>query len=170
MAHEIHKQLTDGQEELVIEYRSSIPLKDSINLESIQNSYRDALERAAANEIFRGISLIGPHRDDLIFKINGSDARVFASQGQQRTAVLSVKLAEMQLLSEVIGESPVVLLDDVMSELDDRRRAQIFQYLADDCQVFITCTNLEALSSEMADKAEILTVQEGRIECALKKA
>lgn len=165
-AREIHERLTDEREELNILYQPSVPLETEVSLAAIQGSYQQALRGRAQEEIARGVTVVGPHRDDLIFRINGADARVFASQGQQRTAALSVKLAETQLLTEVAGEPPVVLLDDVMSELDDRRRAQIFEFLARDCQTFITCTNLEALSPEIAERASVFTVRDGRIECA----
>jgi DNA replication and repair protein RecF len=165
-AREIHKKLTDGLEELQVLYRPSTPLPEEVSMESIRLSHQQALEKCVQEEILRGVTLIGPHRDDLMFNIEGADARIYASQGQQRTAALSVKLAEVQLLSEIAGEPPVVLLDDVMSELDDNRRAQILQFLADDCQAFITCTNLEGVSPEMTKRASIFTVRNGEVQCA----
>jgi len=165
IAKEIHGHLSDGQEDLEIAYLSSVALPEEVSLEGIRQSFRQVLSTGTREEIERGMTLWGPHRDDLIFRINGADARAFASQGQQRTVALSLKLAEMELLSEIVGEAPVMLLDDVMSELDDNRRRQVLALVAGKCQTFLTCTNLRALSPEVTEEAAVFEVRGGKIEC-----
>jgi DNA replication and repair protein RecF len=108
--------------------------------ETSPEAYLAALEKCRRAEIARGVTLVGPHRDDLGIVINSKGARQFASQGQQRTAVLSLKLAELAMLAEALGETPVFLLDDVMSELDARRREYLLHLLGDNVQTIMTGT------------------------------
>lgn len=167
-AKQIHLNLTDGEEDLVIQYHPSVPVE---NLSSenqnliIAENFKKAIHNLQRAEIFRGSTLAGPHRDDLIFLINGVNARIYASQGQQRTVALSLKLAEMKLLSDLTGEIPVVLLDDFMSELDEKRRKKILELLAKDCQAFITTTTLEILAPDISSRATVFSVHGGRVEC-----
>src|SRR5207237_9270651 len=90
--------------------------------EATESAFRNQLESATAAETRRGVTLIGRQRDDVQFLINGADARLYGSMGQQRTVVLSLKLAQFRLMEDYVGEMPVMLLDDVFSDLDDRRR------------------------------------------------
>jgi DNA replication and repair protein RecF len=107
--------------------------------------------------------LWGPHRDDLIFYLNGMDLKKYGSQGQQRTAILSLKMAELQTFYRLHGEYPLLLLDDVMSELDDHRRHFLIQMVKKyQIQTIITGANIELLTEEMAEN-EIFSVQEGKI-------
>ena len=93
-------------------------------------------------DIILGSTQTGPHRDDIAMMINGQDVRSYGSQGQQRTTALSMKLAEMELMEEEIGTPPILLLDDVMSELDQDRQTHMIQYI-ERCQTLITCTGVE---------------------------
>ena len=102
------------------------------------------LKESRRRDVFRGGTGVGPHRDDLTICINGEEAKGFASQGQQRTAVLSLKLAELEILSNIRGEKPVLLLDDVFSELDRKRQALLLSACRE-VQTFITCTHLDTL-------------------------
>lgn len=123
-AKDILKDISDGGEELCIEYESSVDptVRDR---ETIKAEYERILTGNTEREIAAGITLYGPHRDDLEIKINGKSARAFASQGQQRSIVLALKLSEGEVIKEICGEYPVFLFDDVLSELDDKRRRYV---------------------------------------------
>ena len=118
----------------------------------------DALER----DRFRGSTSVGPHRDDVAMALDGSDVRVYGSQGQQRTVVLSLKLSELQIMRQLRGESPVLLLDDVFSELD-RRRQRMLLDAVQGCQTFLTCTHLEELSAAGALQMQVYSVSAGNV-------
>jgi DNA replication and repair protein RecF len=111
----------------------------------------------------RGVTLVGPQRDDVQFLINGADARTFGSQGQQRTVVLSLKLAEFRLMEDYVGEPPILLLDDVMSDLDDARRAHLLTYIRRRSQTFVTCTNLRAFPEDVMQEARVFHVESGSV-------
>jgi DNA replication and repair protein RecF len=118
---------------------------------------RDALARRLAEtadkEVWNGTTLIGPHRDDLVFELDGRDMSGFASRGQQRTAILAFKLAELDLLTEEDGRPPLLLLDDVFSELDPDRRAHLVRRIAELPQAFVTTTTLEDLDPALVAAA-----------------
>ena len=105
--------------------------------ELLEKSYSEKLTEEQA----RCRSLIGPHRDRIVFTLNESDAQSFASQGQQRSIVLAFKLTEVKLIEEIIDKRPILLLDDVMSELDESRREKLTKFIEDKTQVFITSTD-----------------------------
>lgn len=129
---EIHSQITGGTEELEIEYEPCCQVED----------FERYITRNSEREIAARMSLFGPHRDDIIFKINGIDVRSFGSQGQQRTVALSLKLAEIEMVKKISGDMPVLLLDDVLSELDEGRQKRLLQSI-DGIQTIITCTGLD---------------------------
>ncbi|MDO4732382.1 MAG: DNA replication/repair protein RecF [Bacillota bacterium] len=140
-AAEIHAQLSGG-EELSLQYANIAAGKSGgKSADEIREHFLSELERLRPNEIYRGMSLCGPHRDDLLIRLDGRPARDFASQGQQRTAALSLKLAELELARSIRGEYPVLLLDDVLSELDQNRSAQVLAYVADKGQTFISAVD-----------------------------
>jgi len=136
-----------SKEELTLSYRPRF---------SDRQSFLDKLESSFSREVEQGCTLYGPHRDDFEIFINGKDAKSFASQGQQRSAVLSLKLAQADLLFKEYGEYPVLLLDDIMSELDKERRAYLAGRIPDK-QVFITCTDLDGL----LERGKVFTVTNG---------
>ncbi len=111
-------------------------------------------------ELRRCQTLVGPQRDDLAFSINGHDARAFGSQGQQRTIVLAWKMAEVELAREVVGEQPLLLLDDVMSELDEGRRHAMTQFVQGGVQTVVTTTNLGYFPGELLEQARVVSVGE----------
>ena len=122
--------------------------------------------RAAREEdCRRGFTSVGPHRDDYKIIINGKDARAFASQGQQRTAALSLKLAEIEVMREETNEAPVLLLDDVMSELDVSRRRMLLTRIGG-VQTMITCTHLDDLGGAEYEKA--ISICEGKLNLWIK--
>ncbi|HPI99559.1 MAG TPA: DNA replication/repair protein RecF [Enterococcus sp.] len=163
-ASQLHQKISQNKETLVIEYISSVPDTPWDNLEAVQTAFRQALEKVKNKEHFRQVTLAGPHRDDLIFLINERNVQTFGSQGQQRTTALSVKLAEIDLMKEETGEYPVLLLDDVMSELDDARQLHLLETIEGKVQTFLTTTTLEHVKDKMTVEPEIFYVRQGQLE------
>jgi DNA replication and repair protein RecF len=124
----------------------------------------EAVHNSLAEDLRRGSTGVGPHRDDLRIRLQGQDARSYASQGQQRTAVVSLKLAEAALIQTRTGERPVLLLDDVLSELDGERRAALLKEVAAGGQVIVTSVEAGPFPPELIARAMVWTVSEGRIE------
>lgn len=149
-AKNIHKTITID-ENLDIEYSYKKPENISVK-QDLQNQF----EKSLTKELELGYTCVGPHRDDMIFKINGLDCRQFASQGQQRTVALVVKLSLMEVIKQEIGEYPVLLLDDVLSELDDERQNRLLN-LTKQYQTLITCTALPRINF----KANIIEIKNG---------
>ena len=128
----------------------------------VENASHGLMERAIQqrqrDEEARKTSLIGPHRDEIVFCINGREARSYASQGQQRTIALAWKLAEVAVIKEIGGQPPVLLLDDVMSELDEARRHALARFVGEAAQTFITTTNLGYFDKGLVDRALVVTL------------
>ena len=114
------------------------------------------LDRFYDEERRRMRSLIGPHNDEILFSLAGRDAAAFASQGQQRSIVLAWKLAEVEVVRTILGVSPVLLLDDVLSELDGSRREMLVRFVTGEVQTFITATDLDGFSGEIVDRAQVV--------------
>ena len=129
-----------------------------------EEEFLEAILKARDTEKKQRITLVGPHRDDLLFQINGEDIRKFGSQGQKRTAALSLKLAEIELVKEKIEDYPILLLDDVFSELDKKRQNFLLDEISD-VQSIITCTGLEDLIENRFPIDKLYYVEDGRIEC-----
>lgn len=148
----IHKKLSGGLEELEVRYVPDVG----------SDEFMDRLLSGRRSDIWQKSTQTGPQRDDIIFIINGTDGRRFASQGQQRTAALSLKLSEIELTRRVTGEDPVLLLDDVLSELDRKRQDMLLSEIGD-IQTLITCTGLEEYVEKRRNDAEIFNVKAGKI-------
>ena len=133
------------------------------NTETIYQKILASFERNKATEIRKGTTTSGPHRDDIEFKLDGKNAHLYASQGQQRSIALSVKLAEIQLVHQLTDEYPLLLLDDVMSELDHGRQSALLNYIHGKTQTFITTTDLEGISWEIIKKPRVYHIQSGKI-------
>ena len=131
--------------------------------DAILQAFQRHLNSVAGDEARRGVTLVGPQRDDVQFLIDGSEARIYGSQGQQRTVALAIKLAEFQLIEDYVGEPPVMLLDDVMSDLDDSRRKHLLAWVRRRCQTFITCTNLRSFPDEILNEATLFHVVKGTL-------
>jgi len=165
----IHGRITGGRERLELVYRpffagdSGPAQAEWEDPAAVRERFQEELRRRQGEEMARGVSLVGPQRDDVRFLIDGADARSFASQGQQRTAVLAVKLAELEFLREETAEYPVLLLDDVLSELDASRRAYLLEVVADTVQTFVTTAHLEPLPASLRERARIFHVQAGTV-------
>lgn len=138
LANLMHRKITDNKENLTVIYQKHGV--ESIEINDLAEEYRCKLIELRQNDIWRGSTSIGPHRDDLILSVNGINLRTFGSQGQQRTGVLALKLAELEFIKSETGEYPVLLLDDVMSELDASRREHLITFIKDRIQTFITAT------------------------------
>ena len=121
------------------------------------------MQRAHEEEINRGVTLTGPHRDDLHFLVDGIDMTLYGSRGQQRTAALSTKLAEITLMQQVTGETPVLLLDDVMSELDAARRRQVIEIVYKVGQAFLTTTDWQDYDPDFRRQAKLFSVTMGQV-------
>ena len=156
LARQAHASLTGGREELNLRYISQIG--------DVSNAYEAILEKlhaARKEDLRRMTTTVGIHRDDMGISINGKEARTFASQGQQRSAVLSLKLAQLEWASTESGEAPILMLDDVMSELDPGRRRQLIERI-DRVQTFVTCTDLSDLAG--ARQGAVYRVENGKLE------
>ena len=125
---------------------------------AIKDLFLAALEAHADDELRRGMTLVGPHRDEIAFSIDGRDARSFASQGQQRSLVLAWKVAEVAVTRDILGRYPLLLLDDVMSELDAHRREAFMAFVADGIQTVITTTNLGYFTDEALQGAKVVRI------------
>jgi DNA replication and repair protein RecF len=178
LASRIHHELTRGTEILRFSYEPAYdPLpkpngqlglkldtaidRSSLELDEIQDGFLARLKEIRGEEIARGVTTIGPHRDDLRFIINKADVSDYGSRGQIRTTLLALKLAEVEWMKERTGETPVILLDEVMAELDTSRRADLLKYVGEDQQVLFTTTDLTLFSPEFTNAAEIWDVKNG---------
>ena len=162
-AEEIHAGITKGEEQLRIVYKPSFDCEPGADEPVLINQFMIKLSQVREQEIRRGTTLVGPHRDDLEFLINDRDAQTYGSQGQQRTVGLSVKLAEIELIRHEIGEYPLLLLDDVLSELDQTRQNQLIATFQSKVQTFITTTGTESLKLQLLDDAVIYNVEGGQV-------
>lgn len=153
----IHSEITSGKEKIEFKYTSTI--KD---LENIKENFYSLLEKNRVRDCERGITSVGPHRDDFTVLINDIDTKSYGSQGQQRTAVLTIKFSSLKIIKELTGEHPVLLLDDVLSELDFSRKRYILSTIGD-IQTIITCTGIEDLYEYLDDKSKVFKVKDGEI-------
>jgi len=157
----IHKDITDGKETLTIQYKASIPYQK--DPQKLKEHFEAALCETRLKDIARGATSRGPHRDDLDIRFNDIDMRHFGSQGQQRTAALSMKLAELALIEEETGEKAVLLLDDVLSELDAGRQTFLIRSMAA-VQIFITAAEISETIQESFANGKVFEIKDGRIE------
>lgn len=162
LAHQWHRAISGQQEDLRIHYQPNVPLTED-DPQAIQASFLDKIQQRAMAERHQRTTLVGPHRDDLDLTINDTPSRQYGSQGQQRTLVLALKLAELHLIDEVVGEPPLLLLDDVLAELDLNRQNQLLETIQDRFQTIITTTHLGAFDSQWMTSSQIVTVKQGQL-------
>jgi len=155
--------ISGGREHLQMVYRPSFQVKPQWDLMEGLEHYREQLREARRKEIYQGVCLLGPHRDDLEFLVNGVNMLSYGSRGQQRTVALSAKLAELAYMREGTGEEPILLLDDVFSELDAHRREYVLQQILQHEQVLITATDFTGLPGEILAKAKQYRVSNGEV-------
>ena len=181
LASRVHHELTRGAEILRLSYEPAFdPLpkpngqlglkmdmildRSRLELDEIRDGFRASLKALHSTEIARGVTTIGPHRDELRFLANDVDLGYYGSRGQVRTTLLSLKLAEVNWMKDRTGEWPVILLDEVMAELDSQRRADLMKYIGETEQVLFTTADLNVFAPEFIEKADIWRVEGGRVE------
>jgi DNA replication and repair protein RecF len=157
-----HQAISGSTEQLEISYAPNVGLGED-DPTVLQQAFLAKLAEKAIAEQFQGSTLVGPHRDEVDYVINGTPARQYGSQGQQRTLVLALKLAELKLIEEVIGEPPLLLLDDVLAELDLSRQNQLLDAIQDRFQTLITTTHLGSFDAQWLNSSQILTVNAGQL-------
>ena len=180
LAARTHRDLTRGSEVLRLSYQPAydplptqpgqlpLPLdapvdRSGVSLEAMRSGFAASLLKLRAEEIARGVTTIGPHRDELRFIANGVDLGVYGSRGQVRTAMLSLKIAEVAWMHHKSGQWPVLLLDEVLAELDANRRADLLERLSQSEQALLTTTDLDLFSQEYVQRATLWNVHEGRL-------
>jgi DNA replication and repair protein RecF len=157
-----HASISASTEVLQVSYAPNVNL-DKDDPEAVQMAFLEKLLARRLPEQVHGTTLVGPHRDEVDFTINETPAKSYGSQGQQRTLVLALKLAELKLIEEVVGEPPLLLLDDVLAELDLNRQNQLLEAIQDRFQTLITTTHLGAFDSLWLNSSQVLSVQAGQI-------
>ncbi|MGB9596310.1 MAG: DNA replication/repair protein RecF, partial [Candidatus Poribacteria bacterium] len=169
LTKEKHRQLTSSKENIGLEYQSSL-VKSSDEIDQIFDLFQEKLNKNNDVDIKLGTTTVGPHRDDLIITIDSMDIRKFGSQGQQRTAVLSLKLATIDLINQKLGDYPIILLDDVASELDEKRVSLLFDLINKiPAQTFLTTTDFHSndmsiwLSNKEKTDLSIFIVENGSV-------
>jgi len=155
----IHREISVDNEDLEVHYKPSVSF-DTDDINEIMEIYLETLEKSEEEDIRKGSTGRGCHRDDILINVNGNEVRVFGSQGQQRTTVLSLKLSEIELMYKETGEYPILLLDDVMSELDSFRQKMLLYYL-DKVQTFITTTKLSNFPNIKTRDMELYEISKG---------
>jgi DNA replication and repair protein RecF len=179
LAARVHHELTRGNETLRLAYEPAYdPIKpekqmglkldtvvdrSSLTTEEIRNGFLKKLRKVREEEIARGATTIGPHRDELRFIVNKADLGDYGSRGQIRTTLLALKLAEVDWMKERAGEWPVILLDEALAELDPLRRADLLKYVHKTEQAFFTTTDLNPFADDFTREAEIWDMREGAI-------
>jgi len=156
-----HGELSGLDEDFRLEYRPSVPVGEDATV--TENNFREALASAQSKERATGVTAAGPHRDDFSLLINQVDMGTFASRGQARTIALTLRLAEAAYLSSVRQEAPIILLDDVLSEMDSSRRLLVLEQLTQYQQVLITTTDLEPVQDFFGPAASYFRVGEGKV-------
>ncbi len=163
-----HAEIAPAEPELRLRYVTNAPAGTD---ETPEAALRRRLAETAEKELWNGATLVGPHRDDIAFELGGRDLATFASRGQQRTAILSLKLSELDLLTDpVSGEAPLLLLDDVFSELDPDRRAHLVRRIRGLPQTIVTTTTLDDLDPVLVAESTTWHVRDGAVEAGLAGA
>jgi DNA replication and repair protein RecF len=157
-----HKRISGETEKLEINYLPNVEWTED-NPEEVQQAFLAKIEQRRIAEQHQGKSVVGPHRDEIEFTINQTPARSYGSQGQQRTLVLALKLAELKLIEEVVSEPPLLLLDDVLAELDPNRQNQLLEAIGDRFQTIITTTHIDSFNQDWIKDSQILAVEAGKI-------
>ena len=141
----------------------SVPAESDVALGAIHSAFVQSLSSTRSRDVAAGMSLIGPHRDDLCFVADGVDLNVYGSRGQQRLAALSLKLAELDLLAARVGSRPILLLDDVLSELDEPKQQAVLRVAAGGGQTLLTVTHMDAIDRNLLPDAPVLHLEAGAL-------
>jgi len=170
LAQKWHTQISGGVEHLTISYAPKLECDRWDEPEAVQQALWQNLQQKHSIELIQGTTLVGPHRDDVKLLIGDTPAREYGSQGQQRTLILSLKLAELELIESVLGITPILLLDDVLAELDLHRQNQLLAVIGDRIQTIVTTTHLNSFEPSWLASAQILQVSDGKIYPSDRKA
>ena len=162
-AQKLHQSITQGRENLTFEYSSAVKDAAALTEVELSEALMDLYRQNQSKEIFQGTTLYGPHRDDVRFLINHKNVQTYGSQGQQRTTALSVKLAEIDLMKNQTGEYPILLLDDVLSELDGARQTHLLKTIQDKVQTFLTTPGLSDVARNLIKEPRIFHIRDGQI-------
>ena len=155
-------QRISGDEQLQVNYLPNVEWTEDDPVK-VQQAFLEKIENRRMVEQYQGKTVVGTHRDEIEFTINQTPARYYGSQGQQRTLVLALKLAELKLIEEVVGEPPLLLLDDVLAELDPHRQKQLLEVIGDRFQTIITTTHIDTFNRDWIKDSQILAVEAGKI-------
>lgn len=161
VSYKLHLQITEEKEKIKLKYLPNIKV-NSYEYDKIYMEFLNKLTKQLSNDIDKGYTTVGPHRDDLEITVNDIDIKIYGSQGQQRTAALSLKLSEIEIIYDEIGEYPVLLLDDVMSELDKKRQNDLLKSLQS-LQTIITITDTNSIVDEYLEKAKVIKIHDGQV-------
>ena len=158
---DVYKKIT-GLDGLTIKYENTLGL-ESFNKEEFKEIYLKKLKKHLNQEMMQGMTLVGPHRDDFTFYLNNIDMKIYSSQGQQRMAIIAFKISELNYYKKIIGSYPVLLLDDIFSEIDIKKRNKIISFLKKDIQTIITTTDINDISPKILDNAVIYNINNNKI-------
>ena len=164
LARPIHEQISLGREEFSLKYQTSLSIEKGMSQDEVKELYQKQFEAVQKRELEQASTLVGPHRDDLIFYLNDKPVQNFGSQGQQRSTVLSLKLAEIELMNIATGEYPILLLDDVLSELDDDRQTHLIKAIENKVQTFITTTSLDGIRKQFINEPIVYPIHQGQVQ------
>ena len=162
IAQKWHDRISGKTEVLEITYNPNVQWTEDVP-EKVQQAFLAKIAERRIAEYHQGKTVVGTHRDEIDFTIDGTPARYYGSQGQQRTLVLALKLAELKLIEEIIGEPPLLLLDDVLAELDLNRQNQLLETIGDRFQTLITTTHIGSFNQDWVKDSQILSVEAGSI-------
>ena len=163
LARPAHEELSGGAESLDLVYRPNVDAGDDESAEAFADAFRRVIEERLDREIAQGVTLAGPHRDDVLVLAGGASAASYASRGQVRTAALAIKLAEAAHIADRRGQQPVLLLDDVLSELDASRRAHVLSAISNYEQCIISTADPDAIESRILAGMSRFVVEQGRV-------
>ena len=166
---QLHEHISQQKEVLKLKYISQVMIDEKTAENEIAEQLQKLYHEHQSQEIKLGTTLYGPQRDDIRFLVNEQDVHRFGSQGQQRTTALAVKLAEIDLMNEQTGEYPLLLLDDVLSELDDDRQTHLLTAIQDKVQTFLTTTSLSGVARQLINRPTIFQIAHGTIDKEDKK-
>ena len=165
LAREKHKTISETENLSLVYDCSFLNNQEYPEVEDIQQEFKRSLNERKEEEYRRCQACVGPHRDDLLFYINGQEATKYASQGQQRTIVLALKLSELYMITEKTGDEPILLLDDVLAELDDLRQNYLLKSINPNTQTIITSVDTILFEDEFLKDVEIFKIEGGKISC-----
>lgn len=163
LAQPIHQQLANDNETLTLMYSGSVALQEEMGEEQVTELFLDKFKSYEEQEIANGVTAIGPQRDDIKLKINQKLVAQYGSQGQQRTTVLAIKLAEIEYIKQLLKEYPILLLDDVLSELDYHRQTQLLHFIENKVQTFLTTTSLKEVHVDQIENPRVFRIESGQV-------